>query len=166
MTEIWAPAYAWPEYEVSSEGRIQRAIGGRGCRAGRIISQRINRDGYACATLYRHGKKRGHLVSRVICAAFHGPPPSPTHHAAHIDGDRQNNRPGNLRWATPVENEADKIAHGTHRRGEGMTTAKLNEDKVRAIRADTRRQRAIAADYGITQSLVSLVKTKRVWPHV
>ena len=166
MTETWTPAYGWHNYDVSSEGRIQRVVGGRGCRVGHIMSQRINRDGYACVTLYRNNTKRGYLVSRVVCASFHGPPPTDSHHAAHTDGDKLNNRPGNLRWATQEENEADKIGHGTRLRGEAMVISKLTDDQVRAIRADTRRQHTIALDFGVTQSLISMVKSKKVWAHV
>lgn len=40
---------------------------------------------------------------------------------------------------------------------------KLDAEKVAAIRADTRPQRRIAADYGITQANVSAIKTGKTW---
>lgn len=51
-------------------------------------------------------------------------------------------------------------------RGERVHGAKLNEAKVRAIRADRRSQSKIASDYGIAQTLVSQVKRRKVWAHV
>jgi hypothetical protein len=38
-------------------------------------------------------------VSRIVCATFHGPPPQVDAFARHINGDRKDNRPGNLRWS-------------------------------------------------------------------
>lgn len=164
--EIWVPAYAWPEYAVSSKGRVKRVAGGRGTRAGHVLKQRINRDGYACVTLYRHNKKKGFLVNRLVCAAFYGAPPDGDYHAAHADGDRGNNRVSNLRWASRSENEADKEAHGTRLRGEDHASSKLTEKDVAAIRADARPQSQIAKDYGVSQSLVCMVRTRKVWAHV
>lgn len=52
------------------------------------------------------------MVHRLVCEAFHGPQPTKYHEVAHWDGDRLNNAPSNVRWATHKENEADKIRHG------------------------------------------------------
>ena len=43
-------------------------------------------------------------VHRVVATAFHGPAPSGSHVVDHIDTNRQNNRPDNLRWVTRLEN--------------------------------------------------------------
>lgn len=43
-------------------------------------------------------------VHRIIATAFHGEPPTPEHVVDHIDTNRQNNRPENLRWLTRLEN--------------------------------------------------------------
>ncbi|MDF2372515.1 MAG: HNH endonuclease signature motif containing protein [Rhizobiaceae bacterium] len=43
-------------------------------------------------------------VHRVVCSAFHGTPPSNQHVVDHIDTNRANNRPENLRWVTRLEN--------------------------------------------------------------
>lgn len=43
-------------------------------------------------------------VHRVIATAFHGNSPTSNHVVDHIDTNRQNNRPGNLRWLTRLEN--------------------------------------------------------------
>ena len=43
-------------------------------------------------------------VHRIVAFAFLGEPPTPQHIVDHIDTNRQNNRPENLRWVTKLEN--------------------------------------------------------------
>lgn len=46
----------------------------------------------------------GERVHRIVATAFHGETPSPQHVVDHIDTNRRNNRPENLRWITKLEN--------------------------------------------------------------
>lgn len=43
-------------------------------------------------------------IHRIVATAFHGDPPTPEHVVDHIDTNRRNNRPENLRWLTRLEN--------------------------------------------------------------
>lgn len=43
-------------------------------------------------------------IHRIVCTAFNGPPPTNQHVVDHIDTNRANNRPENLRWLTRLEN--------------------------------------------------------------
>ena len=43
-------------------------------------------------------------IHRIVATAFHGEPLTPEHVVDHIDTNRQNNRPENLRWLTRLEN--------------------------------------------------------------
>lgn len=43
-------------------------------------------------------------IHRIVATAFHGEPPTKEHVVDHIDTNKQNNRPGNLRWVTRLEN--------------------------------------------------------------
>lgn len=43
-------------------------------------------------------------IHRIIATAFHGEPPTKEHVVDHIDTNKQNNRPDNLRWVTRLEN--------------------------------------------------------------
>jgi len=52
----------------------------------------------------------------------------------------------------------DRTTFGTR-----APNAKLDDDKVRAIRADPRLQRVIAAEYGVNQSLISRIKSLKNW---
>lgn len=46
----------------------------------------------------------GQRVHRIVAFAFLGNPPSDQHVVDHIDTNRRNNRPENLRWLTRLEN--------------------------------------------------------------
>ena len=46
----------------------------------------------------------GERVHRIVAMAFHGNPPTKEHVVDHIDTNKHNNRPENLRWVTRLEN--------------------------------------------------------------
>ena len=47
------------------------------------------------------GQERAH---RIVCTAYHGDPVGDKNVVDHIDTNRRNNRPDNLRWVTKLEN--------------------------------------------------------------
>ena len=49
-------------------------------------------------------------VHQVVCTAFHGQEPQPHMVVDHIDTNRCNNRPENLRWLTRIENALNNDA--------------------------------------------------------
>jgi hypothetical protein len=61
-------------------------------------------------TFGKINKQTGYLtvvsipVHRIVATAFHGAAPSSAHVVDHIDTNKQNNRPENLRWLTRLEN--------------------------------------------------------------
>lgn len=57
--------------------------------------------------------------------------------------------------------------HGKFKRGVALgLVAKISERDVRKIRLDPRSQRAIAEEYGVTQSNISAIKARKTWSHV
>lgn len=181
--EIWKPEclYGFEGVFVSSHGRVWRKkIEFLGIGPKRTLWQRkpavlysptLGRGGYQKLIL-RHprGRKYGVCVHRLVCAAFHGLPPSPAHNVAHFDNDRTNNHYANLRWATQAENIADKHRHGTRQIGERHGCAKLKADQVLEIRhlvaigADTKA--GIGRKFGVNRSTVYLIAARRKWQHI
>jgi hypothetical protein len=51
-------------------------------------------------------------------------------------------------------------------RGEQSPVSKLKESDVRAIRADTRSGAALAAEYGVTNTLISRIRKGKIWRHL
>ena len=110
------------------------------------------------------GKKE--QATRVCLILSENPPPTPTHHAAHLPVVCHNRaciNPRHLRWATRKENMHDKVLDGTHQCGESIWNSKLTEEQVLMIRKDTRRHKHIADDYDISPSTISLIKRRKNW---
>ena len=71
--------------------------------------------------------------------------------------------PSHLLRGTELDNINDRQQRGRQARGETSGNSKLTAEQVLLIRADTRDQRAIAADYGVSKSLVGAIKRGEVW---
>ena len=65
-----------------------------------------------------------HQVHRIVAMAFHGNPEAETDIVDHIDTDRQNNRPENLRWTTKLQNALNPA---TRKKLELMTGLPIEE---------------------------------------
>jgi len=141
-----------------------------------FINQALEYQGNDCL-LWPYGKLHGYGQTRerggyaaahiVVCKAAHGPKPSPRHEVAHSCGVRACINPRHLRWATPSENQMDKVAHGTHNRGERHNMAKLSAEQVQAIRARTgQTHNEIAREFGVTGPYISLIRSRKFWRHI
>lgn len=118
--------------------------------------------------VYFEGRQQ--LAGRAMCILVHGAPPTLTHEAAHTCGKGHEGcvHPRHLYWATPTQNQADRIKHGTDIRGERASWAKLTEPQVIEIRrlAQHLRHKDVAALFGISRSMVGLIVRRKEWAHV
>jgi hypothetical protein len=73
--------------------------------------------------------------------------------------------PDHLYLGTRADNEADKMNRGRQAKGE-RGTAKLTAQDVLSILGDNRTQQVIAADFGVTQANISIIKTRAGWKHL
>lgn len=71
--------------------------------------------------------------------------------------------PNHLMLGTQADNMADKTAKGRQLTGSAVGNSKLTAEQVAAIRADTRTQRIVAAEHGVSQSQVSHIRTGKCW---
>lgn len=158
----------YPRYWFGSDGSV---IG----PSGRVLKPgTIPPLGYQQILIYLDTGRVGRLTRTVhplICEAFHGPKPTPKHHAAHWDGNPRNNNADNLRWATAKENIADKIRHGRVTRTSGetngmsrLTAAAVADIRLRAAAGVP--QPVLAAEYGVKQPTISNIVTRKTWFHV
>ncbi len=178
--EIWKPIPDYPIYEASSHGRIRsvdRVV--TFIRRGRVQSrhsvgvtlkafkhQKTKTIAYMSLSVSNETGKHFRRVHRLVCMAFHGLPPSPTHQAAHNDGNPLNNRSDNLRWATPLENNHDVGLHGNRPLGEKAYNSKLTADAVRTIRHLIKEGRTITAlshEYGVSRATIHKIRDRKKW---
>lgn len=180
--EVWLPVPGFPDYQISSYGRVIRRTPDRyGRISGKPLNLVMGNHGYLVASFHCDARQSVKTIHRLVCLAFRGNPLRRSYYAAHADGNKTNNYAINLRWASSSENNMDKHLHGTMKmgrdhhshakpdcmpRGTSHGNAKLTEDIVTRIRSDKRSQKTIAAEYSVTQSLISMVKTGKIWTHV
>lgn len=170
MSEHWKPIAGYEgHYEVSDLGRIKSLARGTTQSSGRqrrlverIMSTPVHATGYRFVTLHMGAIREKLRVHLLVLRAFVGEKPEGCE-ACHRDGDRTNNALSNLRYDTISANQMDRVIHGTSNRGTQHANSILDEEKVRAIRIDPRRHGLIAADFGVSNGCVSLIKTRRTW---
>lgn len=125
----------------------------------------VSENGYGVVN--RDGKQVS--APNYLCELAHGKAPTPEHETAHGCG-----RGGfgcmtkrHLRWATPKENAADRLIHGTDNRGTKNNMAKLTDDEVCQIRdilhAKAMKQIEIAAAYSVCKQTITNIKKKLRW---
>lgn len=102
--EIWEIIKDFPNYSVSTLGRVKNNINGK------LLSLATSQGGYYFVALYRNngGDKKYLRVNRLVAMTFI-PNPHNKSQVNHIDENKKNNRRDNLEWATPTENRN----HGT-----------------------------------------------------
>ena len=172
MIELWRPIPGYEGfYEAGDLGnirsldrRIKYPNGTVQLRKGRMLKQSVGSHGYLTVSLSKEGRPTKYCIHHLVLITFRGSKPG--HDCCHNDGNPLNNRLLNLRWDTTSGNMGDKKLHGTHQCGERIHQSKLTEDDIRAIRADSRFERIVAKDYGVTKSNIGCIRRRKTWAHV
>jgi hypothetical protein len=116
-----------------------------------------------------YGKIGNRLVHRMACIEENGQPPSDRHEAAHKPGCHNpscfNRR--HVYWATPSENQRDRVADGTSNRGGKFRNSKLKPEDVIAIRCavqrDGRLHHDVATEFSISRTVVTRIMNGTRW---
>lgn len=163
----------FPGYRVDSDGYVwslwilkHRKIG----TTQKKLKPYKNNSGYLTVTIMRDTKRCVCRINRIVCEAFHGPPPTETHEAAHQNGIRTDNRAVNLKWKTRSENVADMILHKTQPYGELHGRAKLTEKQAvivyKLCQKGNFSKIRIGQRFGITRHQVQNIASQRQWKHI
>jgi hypothetical protein len=173
--ENWKEVAVDARYEVSDMGRVRRITPAHGARVGRILSPQKGgkRGQYRRVALGGTGSCTRAYIHRLVCCAFHGPPPTDRHEVNHINSDPADNRVENLEWVTRGQNMQHAYDNGrkaSPTKGSRHYLAKLTEDDVceirRAYAAGDSNQRELGEAYGILQTTVSRIVLRRSWKHI
>lgn len=172
--ERWVTVPSFPAYSVSDRGRVRREAlifaGGGSTRVPTgTLKQRALPLGHLQVTLSVHNRPKTVLVHRLVAEAFLEPPLPGQDCVCHRDDDPSNNAPSNLFWGTRTDNSADKVKKGRQAKGERVASAKLTKLHVLEIRERVDRgenQYELAETFGVTQSNISMIASRRTWRHV
>lgn len=178
MTQKYCPTY--PGYSVSDDGRVFTHRRRFGLGMGKGGGVRIDKEYSRLLVPYQgHGRynyvsistsrgQRSIPIHVLLMDAFVGPCPSDME-VRHLDGNPTNNDLSNLEYGTAKQNAADRIKHGTQKRGVDHAKAKLDESSVIDIRkmySNGEKIAAIARGFQMAESTIrDIVKGKR-WTHV
>lgn len=160
MDLVWKPVPNFPAYEVSNRGDIRRG--------GRVLKVQEHR-GYSRVQVWKDAKPFSLRVHRAVCEAFNGPCPAEGMEVEHLDHDKRNNTPANLRWASHAENIRRGVRDGIHPRGENVGQAVLTEDQVRVIKNTPRYYGCcddLAAEFGVAKQTIGHIRSGLTWRHV
>jgi hypothetical protein len=164
LSEEWRAISAFPGYEVSDHGRIRW----HGWRLRKAV---IDAKGYPRVSFWINGKSRQIYVHKLVAEAFLGPRPEGM---VVRHGPLGNMIPAlaNLKYGTPVENEADKAEHGTKVVGMRHHSNKLTEDQVKEIRRrhiprdPVHGLNAIARELNVSVKTVQAIVLRKIWKHI
>lgn len=110
-TEEWRLVAGFPDYWVSSTGRV---VSFRGRREAREIRGGRNQRGYRQIHLRNDaGELSARTVHGIVALAFLGSTPEGLQ-IRHLDGDKDNCAVENLAFGTPSQNMLDQVVHGVH----------------------------------------------------
>ncbi len=161
----------FPNYRVGNDGSVwsKFAAHHQPTFPWRKLKPGLHREGYLLIVLIDpSGRHRSFRVHRLVLLAFVGPCPDGME-GCHNDGNRVNNKLGNLRWDTRAGNNNDKYAHGTDRRGEKTPGAKLTSDAIREIRrrrTNGESLKSLANEFGVGKPCICAIVKRRAWSHV
>lgn len=135
---------------------------GKRIQRGKVMKVDVTHRGYATVVLSKDAKRSRREIHTLVSAAFLGKRPA-KHHTHHKNHNKLDNRLSNLAFVQEGEHVR------SHHQGEGCYKAKLTEKDVKEIRkrlAKGEYQKDIAADYGVSRSLVGQIKTRDTWKHI
>lgn len=152
--EVWKKIDDYPDYEVSSLGRIKNI------QTGKILKQEIKKEGYASIRIFNSARKRKHLnVHALVAEAFLSPKSECVNHK---DGNKTNNNVNNLEWCTYSYNNRHAYAHKLKKPYQQRITD-TDRDEISQMVREGIPKREIAEMYSVSVSCIyKLIERKQV----
>ncbi len=133
-----------------------------------------DRAGYNMVYPRKDGKTHRYKIGRLVLLTFNGECPM-NMELCHNNGIPSDDRLGNIRWDTHINNCIDRKKHGTEiypvAYGEDAPMAKLNEKQVRVIKSFKQLEyrptyKEIAEFFGVTLACIQDIIYGRSWKHL
>jgi len=156
----WKSCPSLEGHEISEHGHLRRImeLENHSSRypSGRQYCYGLAGKGYPFYNVKFGDKRKNFYAHKLVAEAFIGKQPENTE-VAHNNGDKLNCHYTNLRYATPKENNADKIKHGTYISGDTHPKTKLkieNLQTVLVMRKNGLTQKQIGDELLVSQACV------------
>lgn len=150
--ELWSECFDFPNYEVSSTGKMRRAKNKREIKIG------IDTRGYSIVRIFYNKKKYTKRIARLVWQSFNDCACNMT--IDHIDRNKSNNNLENLRCISYSENSRNRNIYGKN-------VYKLNEQLKREILSKYRNEKMSLKDiwtrYGIPTNYMGMVIRRGSW---
>lgn len=147
-----------PDYRINYYGEVKSF---KRYKEGRYVSPYMDKDGYLKLSLCQNSKPKGYFVHRLVAMTFlentNNLP-----QVNHRDGHKLNCSVDNLEWTSNTNNQ--RHAWINDLKTVKLTVSNVKEIKERLLAGES--NTAIALRFGVDQSLISNIKTGKIWNSV
>lgn len=156
------PIASHPNYYAASDGHIYSFNSSSSKKTGIPIKMKGGKQkaGYLFVALYKNDIATYCRIHVLICEAFHGPRPDGLI-ASHLDDNKINNVPENLKWETASENQLRKFenGHGDDGISNSRSFFKNPEDLIliKNLRSTGLSFRRIAEKFGCSETCIKQI---------
>jgi len=188
--EIWKTIEEYPDYKISSFGRIKRVIPDKWNHKLKILSQHKDRDGYLLVGLSKNKKGKTEKVHRLLFETFIGE--IPEGFVIHHINFTKDNYLGNFELMLILDHDSlhksgknhplygkkhsiesknkNRNSHLGKYIGENNPASILKEQEVIQIKLlldeGILTQREIGGMFGVSRSAISNIKNGRTWKYI
>jgi len=168
--EIWEVIEDFPDYSVSSLGRVKRITKGRHTKVGKILKQYLSGWEYLYIRLYKNGKQFHKEIHILVLENFISKKYYNKLQGNHKNGIKTDNKSENLEWVTIKENIKHSYNIGlSSNHGEKNSNHKLTEKKIIQIKMLFKlgfRNIEISKLYNVKPKTISDIRMERNWSYI
>lgn len=167
ITVKWRIIEAYPDYEVSNDGRVRKTTKFNQYPVGYELRSWLS-NGYPTVDLCNSGLTRRFKIHRLVALAFVGLCQD-GEEVNHKDGVKANNNVDNLEYVTRQGNAEHAAANGLLKYGAEHPLSVLTDDNVLSVRlraAAGETQTSLASEFCVSVSTVHNIVSGKTWTSV